>query len=213
MIVRLRANPNYRCSRKILSLATCYAGPNGRVPPEADLNMINYKKERVLVGNAVLSRLAIVGVFLCLSLPAWTNAFEQQSDMASIKQENCEENNNLESTFCMSRELKESDMRLNVVYKILMSALTKPQGLHRAQRAWIVFRDAECKFQNAAMHGGSSYNYSMDLCLMQLTEQRISVLETIRPCNGCVEFKDEFYGKGKGFSLPERKCTPASGKL
>ena len=35
MIVRLRANPNYRCSRKILTLATCYAGPNGWVRPEA----------------------------------------------------------------------------------------------------------------------------------------------------------------------------------
>ena len=186
----------------------------GRVRPEADLHMIQYKKERVLVRNTVLSRLSMLGVvFLCLSLSSLTNASEQQSDMASIKQEHCEENNNLESTFCMSRELKESGTRLNVVYKTLMSALSKPQGLQRAQRAWIVFSDAECKFQNAAMHGGSGYNFSMDLCLMQLTEQRISVLETVRPCNGCVEFKDEFYRTGKGYSVPERKRTPASGKL
>lgn len=34
-----------------------------------------------------------------------------------------------------------------------------------------------------------------------------------RAGNGCVEFKDAFYGKGKRFSLPERKRTPASGKL
>lgn len=166
------------------------------------------------MGNTVLSRLSMLGViFLCLSLSSLTNAFEQQSDMASIKQDNCQDGSNIESTFCISRELKESDTRLNVVYKTLMSALSKPQGLQRAQRAWIVFRDAECKFQNAAMLGGSGYNFSMDLCLMQLTEQRISVLETVRPCNGCVEFKDEFYGTRKGYSLPERKRTPASGKL
>ncbi len=186
----------------------------GRVRPETDLHMIQYKKERVLVGNAVLSRLSILGVvFLCLSLSSLTNASEQQSDMASIKQEHCEESNNLENTFCMSRELTESDARLNVVYKTLMYALTKPRGLQSAQRAWMVFRDAECKFQNAAMHGGSAYNFSTDLCLMRLTEQRISVLETVRPCNGCVEFKDEFYGTRKEFTLPERKRTPASGKL
>lgn len=166
------------------------------------------------MGNAVLSRLSMLGVvFLGLSLPSLTYASEQQSDMASIKQEHCEEGNNIENTFCMSRELTDSDARLHVVYKTLVSALAKPRGLQRAQRAWIVFRDAECKFQNAAMHGGSAYTFSMDLCLMQLTEQRISALETVRPCNGCVEFKSEFYGTRKGFSLPERQRTPASGKL
>ncbi|MDO8050505.1 lysozyme inhibitor LprI family protein [Janthinobacterium sp. SUN211] len=185
---------------------------NNWVRPGADLNTINYQKERVLVGIAVLSRLSMLGgIFLCLSLSSLTNASEQQSDMASIKQEHCEESNNLENTFCMSRELKESDTRLNVIYKTLMYALAKPQGLQSAQRAWLVFRDAECKFQNKAMHGGSAYHFSMDLCLMQLTEQRISALETVRPCNGCVEFKDAFYKTG--FNLPERKRTPASGKL
>lgn len=113
--------------------------------PESDLNTANYEKERVLVGNAVSSRLSMLGVvFLCLSLSSLTNASEQQSDMTSIKQEHCEESNNLENTFCMSRELKESDTRLNVVYKALMYALSKPRGL---QRAWMVFRDEECKFQ------------------------------------------------------------------
>lgn len=186
----------------------------GRVRPETDLHMIQYKKEGVFVRNTVLSRLSMLGVvFLCLSLSSLTNASEQQSDMASIKQEHCEESNNLENTFCMSRELAESDARLNVVYKTLMYAIIKPQGLQRAQRAWMVFRDAECKFQNAAIHGGSAYNFSMDLCLMRLTEQRISALETVRPCNGCIEFKDEFYGTRKEFTLPERKRTPASGKL
>lgn len=165
------------------------------------------------MGSTVSSRLSMLGViFFCLSLSSLTNASEQQSDMASIKQEHCEESNNLENTFCMSRELEESDARLNVVYKTLMYALTKPRGLQSAQRAWTVFRDEECKFQNEAMQGGSGYNFSMDLCLMRLTEQRISALEAIRPCNGCIEFKDEFYATRKEFTLPERKRTPASGK-
>jgi len=118
----------------------------------------------------------------------------------------------VENTFCMSRELNESDTRLNVVYGTLMHALAKPQGLQSAQRTWIGFRDAECKFRNEAMQDGSGYNFSMDLCLMQLTEERITALEAVTPCNGCVAFKPEFYALSKVFSFPERKRIPASGK-
>jgi uncharacterized protein YecT (DUF1311 family) len=165
------------------------------------------------VETAFLGRLLMLGaIFLCLSLSPLTNASEQQDDMALIKHYHCEESNNVENTFCMSRELEESDRRLNVVYNTLMYALAKPRGLQSAQRAWILFRDAECKFKNEAMQGGSGYKFSMDLCLMQLTEQRISALEAVRPCNGCVEFKDEFYGTRQEFSFPERKRIPASGK-
>ena len=165
------------------------------------------------MGIAVLGRLVVLAViFSSLSLSHLVNASEQERDMASIKHDHCKEGNNLENTFCLSRELEESDKRLNVIYKTLMSALVKPQNLQRAQRAWVAFRDAECKFQKEEMQGGSGYNFSMDLCLMQLTEQRIVALEEVRPCNGCVEFKDEFYRTQKGFSLPERRRTPASGK-
>lgn len=158
-------------------------------------------------------RLLIFGAFcFWLSQPISANASEQQDNMVSKKHAHCEERNTLQSTFCMSRELEESNDRLNVVYRTLMHALAKPQALQSTQRAWIVFSDAERKFQNQAVKGGSSYNFSVDLCLMQLTEQRISALEEVRPCNGCVEFKDEYYGRQKIFSFPERKRIPASGE-
>lgn len=160
-----------------------------------------------------LVRLTLLGIiFCCLSLPCLTKASEQRGDMASVKHEHCEEGKMVETTFCMSRELKESDTRLNVVYGILIRALAKPQLLQSAQRTWIAFRDAECMFQNEAMQGGSGYNFSMDLCLMQLTEQRIATLEAVQPCNGCVEFKPEFYKLNEVFGFPERKRVPASGK-
>jgi uncharacterized protein YecT (DUF1311 family) len=125
-------------------------------------------------------------------------------DIAAIKQERCEmAGTNLEMTRCMHRELEDSDARLNLVYGTLIKALAKPQALQQAQRTWIAFRDAECRFQNEAMQGGSVYRFSNDLCLMQLTEQRIEVLERVQPCNGCVEFRSEFYGS-KGYRLPPR---------
>lgn len=159
----------------------------------------------------VLNRMAVLGAMVvCVSLSTIGNASARQTDMASIKQKHCEKSNNLGGTFCMSRELEESDKRLNVVYKILVNALAKPQGLQSAQRAWIAFRDAQCRFRNEAQQGRSGYGFSMDLCLMQMTEQRISALEDVSPCNGCVEFKDEFYRTA--FSFPERRRIPASGK-
>lgn len=163
------------------------------------------------MSRAISYRSSMLGIFIfCSLLYSLANASGQQNDMASIKHEHCEEGNNLENTFCISRELEESNSRLNVVYGTLMNALASPESLRRAQRAWIAFRDAECMFKNRGMQGGSGYNFSVDLCLMRLTEQRISALEDIRPCNGCVAFKDDFYSRE--FRFPERKRIPASGK-
>jgi len=140
-----------------------------------------------------------------LALPAFADdAAGPQADIATVKHERCEmAGGNATMSLCMHRELEESDARLNLVYAGLFKALAQPQGLQQAQRAWIAFRDAECKFQNEAMQGGSAYRFSTDLCLVQITEQRIAELERVQPCNGCVEFKPAFYGS-KGYRLPPR---------
>jgi uncharacterized protein YecT (DUF1311 family) len=128
----------------------------------------------------------------------------ESADIAAVKHERCEmAGRNMEMTMCMGRELKESDARLNLVYGTLVKALARPQSLQQVQRTWIAFRDAECKFQNEAMEGGSGYRFAMDLCLTNITEQRIAELERVQPCNGCVEFKPAFYGS-KGYQLPPR---------
>jgi len=128
----------------------------------------------------------------------------EAADIAAIKHERCEmAGRNMEMTMCMGRELEESDARLNLVYSTLVRALARPQSLQQVQRTWIAFRDAECRFQNEAMEGGSGYRFAVDLCLTKITEQRIAELERVQPCNGCVEFKPAFYGS-KGYQLPPR---------
>ena len=131
------------------------------------------------------------------------------NDIATLKQQHCGDGNMMQMSLCMRREAKESDERLNLVYATLMHALAKPRSLQRAQRAWIAFRDAECGFQTEATQGGSIHNFSVDLCKMQLTEQRIATLENVQPCGGCVEFKAGHDGP-EGFRLPQRHRTPAS---
>lgn len=136
-------------------------------------------------------------------------ASDQPQNIALQKQVHCGDGNMLQMSVCMSREAKESDARLNLVYARLMEALAKPRSLQAVQRRWIAFRDAECAFQTEATQGGSIHNFSVDLCRMQLTEQRIATLEDIQPCNGCVEFKARYAGSEE-FSLPKRNRIPAS---
>lgn len=151
-----------------------------------------------------------VALGLFVSFSSLCLASSTSDNIARRKQVLCEDGNMLQATFCMRDELTESDLRLNVVYAELTQALKDPRGLRRAQRAWLAFRDAECKFDNADTQG-SGANYSLHLCLMRLTETRVSTLEAVRPCNGCVEFKSEIYHAG--FNLPVRKRLSSLPKL
>ncbi len=157
-------------------------------------------------------RFLLLGVFcLCFSHAAAATVSDGSDNLARLKQEHCSDGNMMQMSLCMSREANESDARLNIVYARLMEALRDPRGLRLAQRAWIAYRDAECRFRNEATKGGSIHGFATHLCLMQLTEQRISVLEDVRPCNGCVEFKARYHDdKPGGFILPKRNRVPAS---
>ena len=133
---------------------------------------------------------------------------EQWSEIVEKKHMQCEDGNMSQMTSCMSEELAESDARLNLVYQTLLRALLKPQPLQAAQRAWLAYRDKECAFQTSSMEGGSGYSFSQDLCLLRFTERRIAELEQNGPCNGCVEFKPQFYTE-PGFHFPPRTTAGA----
>ena len=145
----------------------------------------------------------------CFSQAHAARSQDAPNAIALQKQQHCGDGNMLQMSMCMSREAKESDERLNLVYGRLMEALAKPRSLREVQRKWIAFRDAECKFRTEASQGGSIHNFSLDLCRTQLTEQRIATLESIRRCETCVEFKAGYAGP-EGFSLPRRSRIPAS---
>lgn len=128
-------------------------------------------------------------------------------DIAEQKHARCEDAGPMiEITACMHRELEESDARVDLVYTLLRNALARPDGLVSAQRAWQAYRDAQCTFENEGLEGGSAQPFSADLCRTRLAERRIVELEQVIPCNGCVEFKPEYYKAkaGKAFTLPPR---------
>ena len=78
------------------------------------------------------------------------------------------------------RDEAKADAALNVVYKKLMAKLDAPgeAQLRRAQRAWIVFRDAEATFEASQETGGTMYPTVHANFVEEITEARTKQLKT-----------------------------------
>jgi uncharacterized protein YecT (DUF1311 family) len=79
---------------------------------------------------------------------------------------------------CIGKETAYQDVRLNKVYKEVMSQLTeeRKKQLKKAQRAWIQFRDANCDFY-ADPDGGTMARVNSNDCVMSATASRAKELE------------------------------------
>jgi uncharacterized protein YecT (DUF1311 family) len=80
-------------------------------------------------------------------------------------------------------EYQKVDKKLNSVYSKLMKGLkeTDKKNLVEAQKAWIKFRDLDCKFQSQDTgDGGGPYENKMKIdCLIRKTTDRIKELENL----------------------------------
>ncbi|MGL4915460.1 MAG: lysozyme inhibitor LprI family protein [Aeromonas allosaccharophila] len=75
---------------------------------------------------------------------------------------------------CAMQDYTKADAELNAAYKKLAATLDKEQlgRLKTAQRAWITFRDAQCRYEAGVYEGGSIAPLVHSSCLTKLTEQR-----------------------------------------
>lgn len=80
---------------------------------------------------------------------------------------------------CGAALYKQADIRLNEVYKQVISKLSRRdrEKLIDEQLAWIRRRDAACKDQFRMTPGGSSYSGVRDACLAGETDKRTAKLE------------------------------------
>lgn len=98
--------------------------------------------------------------------------------------------NTVESNFCADKDLKSADAKLNEVYKkvlaqIAESGLEKPydrhsweEALRESQRAWITFRDLDCKGAvPMEWSGGTGTTAAVLICMKDKTEARTKDLE------------------------------------
>jgi uncharacterized protein YecT (DUF1311 family) len=88
--------------------------------------------------------------------------------------------NQSEMNICAAEAFDAADAALNATYKKIM-ACVKAGGedgrlLLDAQRAWLRYRDAQCKFQGADFEGGSAQPMIVSGCLRALTLLRIKEL-------------------------------------
>ncbi|VVN11796.1 lysozyme inhibitor LprI family protein [Pseudomonas fluorescens] len=87
---------------------------------------------------------------------------------------------------CAGQEFKAADKELNTLYQQITGRLKdNPDGkklLVSAQRAWLGFRDAECKFSSSGVTGGSVYPWVYSSCLTGVTKVRVEALKQYLKC-------------------------------
>jgi uncharacterized protein YecT (DUF1311 family) len=87
---------------------------------------------------------------------------------------------------CAGEDYKASDAKLNADYARIMKRLSdSPDArnlLQGSQRAWIVFRDAECKFSSSGVEGGSVYPMIYAICMQGITDARVEQLGSYLKC-------------------------------
>ncbi|HCS45087.1 MAG TPA: urease-associated protein, partial [Pseudomonas sp.] len=80
-----------------------------------------------------------------------------------------------------------ADKELNALYQQMTARLksSSPDSrklLVSAQRSWIAFRDAECKFSASAVEGGSVYPLIYSNCITDLTKARVETFKNYLKC-------------------------------
>ena len=89
-------------------------------------------------------------------------------------------------TACYEKALKASDAALNASYCEIEGRLADdPETKKRlvgAQKAWLAFRDAECRFSTSAVEGGSIEPTLTAICLQEMTAARTAELKGYLAC-------------------------------
>jgi len=87
---------------------------------------------------------------------------------------------------CAAQQNVAADKELNALYQQITSRLkSNPDSkkqLVSAQRAWVAFRDAECKFSASGVTAGSVYPLIYSNCTTELTKARVATFKTYLKC-------------------------------
>ncbi len=85
---------------------------------------------------------------------------------------------------CAEDNYGASDARLNKLYRNLIGKLEAADAkqLREGERAWITYRDAECRYAIRENEGGSIYPMMWFGCLTEKTEKRSKELQAHLDC-------------------------------
>ena len=105
-----------------------------------------------------------------------------------LAEEPCRTRNTAEINQCAQQALERKDKELNVTYQALLKSLELPgkadaidyagtrRLLQQAQRAWVQFRDNDCKAKYTLNAGGTVRDIVALGCQIEHTEQRTKQL-------------------------------------
>ena len=87
---------------------------------------------------------------------------------------------------CAAQQHKAADKELNALYQQITARLTANPDSKKlmvsAQRTWIAFRDAECRFSASGVAGGSAYPLIYGNCITELTKARVETFKNYLKC-------------------------------
>lgn len=114
-----------------------------------------------------LLRLTVCLCFLGVPISAWAQT--NSCDESTTTHEMIE---------CEAKQFNHFDDKLNQIYGSLRTELDKvgKLRLRDAQRAWIVFRDAECLRVSDSARGGTLEPLLMLSCKTQMTADRVTAI-------------------------------------
>lgn len=83
-----------------------------------------------------------------------------------------------------AQNLRRADQALNTQYTATTGRLSTPSRtlLRDAQRAWITFRDQQCRYESSAVRGGSAFAMVQSDCLARMTVDRTRDLRRLAQC-------------------------------
>lgn len=121
-------------------------------------------KNAILVGALIFSILSI--------LPAAANAAHDS--------EYCNQNQ-MQGNECAIERADAADKELNRLYKEILSRQDDEQKkqLLEAQRAWVAYKEKECKWEADQYKGGSISPMMYSACLERLTNERNSYFKML----------------------------------
>lgn len=142
------------------------------------MNGFKDDSRKVLTENAMRTFMFIVSAFCGLGATALISS-AHAADCASASDQ-------VTLTECAGKDYKKSDAELNKLYKEIRSRLAdQPDAVKKlvaTQKAWIVFRDAECDFSSFRSQDGSAYPMLISLCRDGLTQNRIKDFKAYLSC-------------------------------
>lgn len=87
---------------------------------------------------------------------------------------------------CAAQQNKAADQELNTLYQQINVRLKGNPDSKKlwvgAQRAWVGFRDAECRFSASGVEGGSVYPLIYSNCITDLTKARVEAFKNYLKC-------------------------------